>query len=423
MPAPASSAGNRKGQSALWAYGISGDLPIVLLRVSNPAALDLVRQMIQAHAYWRHKGLPVDLVILSEAYAGYRHSLLDAVIGLINVGPEAKALDQPAGIFVRNVAQVPEEDSLLLQAVSRIVLSDRAGSLSEQLDRQVVPDWEACPTQADAPARAVLASCFRAAAHGGTRRDLRFFNGWGGFTTDGREYVIVLEPGVVTPAPWVNVLANPEFGSVVSESGAAYTWYRNAHEFRLTPWYNDAVSDVSGECFYLRDEESGAFWSPMPGPARGRTGYVSRHGLGYTAFEHTRGRHLHGDLHVRVAGGPAEVCRRQHPEHHPPPPPAEPDRLCRMGPGRKPPSQRHARGHPAGSADRRHVRLERLRPGLHGARSRFCTATILTERSRAAGPSSSGATVRPLRRRPCSGRNFPTGSAAGSIPARRSRRI
>ncbi len=92
---------------------------------------------------------------------------------------------------------------------------------------------------------------------------------------------------MVTPAPWVNVLANPEFGSVVSESGAAYTWYRNAHEFRLTPWYNDAVSDVSGECFYLRDEESGAFWSPMPGPARGRTGYVSRHGLGYTAFEHT----------------------------------------------------------------------------------------------------------------------------------------
>jgi cellobiose phosphorylase len=114
-----------------------------------------------------------------------------------------------------------------------------------------------------------------------------FFNGWGGFTTDGREYVVVLEPGVVTPAPWVNVLANPHFGSVVSESGSAYTWYQNAHEFRLTPWYNDAVSDVSGECFYLRDEESGVFWSPMPGPARGRTAYVSRHGLGYSAFEHS----------------------------------------------------------------------------------------------------------------------------------------
>jgi cellobiose phosphorylase len=273
---------NRKGQSALWAYGISGDLPIVLLRVSDLAALDLVRQMIQAHAYWRHKGLQVDLVILSEAYAGYRHSLLDAVIGLINVGPEAKALDQPAGIFVRNVAQVPEEDALLLQAVSRIVLSDRAGTLSEQLDRQVLPEWEALPLKPTRePERPSRETGKR------PRRDLMFFNGWGGFTTDGREYVVVLEPGVVTPAPWVNVLANPHFGSVVSESGAAYTWYQNAHEFRLTPWYNDAVSDVSGECFYLRDEESGVFWSPMPGPARGRTAYVSRHGLGYTAFEHS----------------------------------------------------------------------------------------------------------------------------------------
>ena len=273
---------NRKGQSALWSYGISGDLPIVLLRVSDPAGLDLVRQMIQAHAYWRHNGLQVDLVILSEAYAGYRHSLLDAVIGLINVGPEAKALDQPAGIFVRNVAQVPDEDTLLLRAVSRIVLSDRAGTLAEQLDRQVVPEWEALPFK---PTRAPE----RPSRETGElpRRDLMFSNGWGGFTTDGREYVVVLEPGVVTPAPWVNVLANPHFGSVVSESGAAYTWYQNAHEFRLTPWYNDAVSDVSGECFYLRDEESGVFWSPMPGPARGRTAYVSRHGLGYTAFEHS----------------------------------------------------------------------------------------------------------------------------------------
>ncbi len=273
---------NRKGQSALWAYGISGDLPIVLLRVSDPTALDLVRQIIQAHAYLRHKGLQVELVILSEAYAGYRQSLLDAIIDLINVGPEAKALDQPAGIFVRNVAQVPEEDALLLQAVSRIVLSDRAGTLSEQLDRQVLPEWHALPLkpirEPEQPSRQTGEQ---------PRRDLMFFNGWGGFTMDGREYVVVLEPGVVTPAPWVNVLANPHFGSVVSESGAAYTWYQNAHEFRLTPWYNDAVSDVSGECFFLRDEESGVFWSPMPGPARGRTAYVSRHGLGYTAFEHS----------------------------------------------------------------------------------------------------------------------------------------
>jgi len=288
-------AGNLKGQPALWAYGISGDLPIVLLRISDPASMDLVRLMIQAHAYWRHKGLPVDLVILSEAYDGYRHSPMDAVIGLINVGTEAKALDQPAGIFVRNVSQVPDEDVLLLQAVSRIVLSDRAGTLADQLDRAVSAKKETIPfkptgkPEDSSPEEAAL-----------PRRELLYFNGLGGFTPDGREYVVTLESGAVTPAPWVNVLANPRFGTVVSECGAAYTWYRNAHEFRLTPWSNDAVSDVSGECFYLRDEESGVFWSPTPGPARGRTPYVIRHGLGYTAFEHAE-QGIATEIHVYVA--------------------------------------------------------------------------------------------------------------------------
>jgi cellobiose phosphorylase len=119
------------------------------------------------------------------------------------------------------------------------------------------------------------------------RTDLTFFNGLGGFTPDGREYVITTSHGHVTPAPWVNVLANPNFGTVVSENGQAYTWSENAHEFRLTPWHNDPVSDASGEALYLRDEERGHFWSPTALPSRGTTPYVSRHGFGYSVFEHT----------------------------------------------------------------------------------------------------------------------------------------
>ena len=111
-------------------------------------------------------------------------------------------------------------------------------------------------------------------------------NGLGGFTPDGSEYVITLRPGQATPAPWVNVLANPDFGTMISESGLAYTWSENAHEFRLTPWHNDPVSDASGEAFFLRDEESGQFWSPAPLPARGTGAYVTRHGFGYSVFEH-----------------------------------------------------------------------------------------------------------------------------------------
>ena len=132
------------------------------------------------------------------------------------------------------------------------------------------------------------------------RPDLILFNGLGGFTHDGREYVIGLAPGEVTPAPWVNVLANPHFGTVVSESGAAYTWSENAHEFRLTPWHNDPVSDASGEALYLRDEETGEFWSPTPLPARASARYVIRHGFGYSVFE-TRSAGIRSELCVYVS--------------------------------------------------------------------------------------------------------------------------
>ena len=119
------------------------------------------------------------------------------------------------------------------------------------------------------------------------RSDLGFFNGLGGFSADGREYVITTSSSQRTPAPWVNVLANPQFGTVVSESGLGYTWSENAHEFRLTPWSNDAVCEAGGEAFYLRDEDSAHFWSPTPLPCGGAAPYVTRHGFGYSVFEHT----------------------------------------------------------------------------------------------------------------------------------------
>ena len=139
-----------------------------------------------------------------------------------------------------------------------------------------------------------------AAAVESSRDDLIFFNGLGGFTPDGREYVVTIAPGQVTPAPWVNVLANPTFGTIVSESGCANTWSENAHEFLLTPWSNDPVSDSGGEAFYLRDEESGYFWSPAPWPSRGQGYYVCRHGFGYSVFTHTEAG-IDSELWVYVA--------------------------------------------------------------------------------------------------------------------------
>jgi cyclic beta-1,2-glucan synthetase len=286
---------NRRGQSGLWSYAISGDLPIVLLKIKNPDNIDLVRQMVQAHAYWRLKGLAVDLVIWNEDHAGYRQVLQEQIMGLIASGIEAHTVDRPGGIFVRLADQMSSEDRILLQSVARVVLSDSDGTLADQISRRSVPEVrvpQLVPTRAR-----VAPTPFKGNRAG---QNLLLFNGLGGFAPNGREYVITTGPDNVTPAPWANVLANPHFGTVISESGQAYTWGENAHEFRLTPWNNDSVSDVSGEAFYLRDEESGHFWSPTPLPCRGHGTYVSRHGFGYSVFEHTEGG-IRSELWVYVA--------------------------------------------------------------------------------------------------------------------------
>ena len=273
---------NRRGQSGLWGYSISGDLPIVLMQIGDPANIDMVGQLVQAHAYWRLKGLAVDLVIWNEDHAGYRQLLQDQIMGLIAAGVEATVTERPGGIFVRPADQISGEDRILLQTVSRAVITDGLGPLEEQLDRRSI-----APLIVPRLAPTWSHSAELSTASAMPRSDLLFFNGHGGFTPDGREYIITTSREQVTPAPWVNVIANPHFGTVISESGGAYTWSENAHEFRLTPWYNDPVSDSSGEAFYLRDEESGLFWSPSPLPGRGAMHYVTRHGFGYSVFEHT----------------------------------------------------------------------------------------------------------------------------------------
>ena len=294
---------NRRSQSGLWGYAISGDLPIVLLQVSDAANIDLVKQMVQAHAWWRLKGLSVDLVIWNEERDVYRQRLQEQILGLIAAGVEAHVIDRPGGIFVRHAEQISGEDRILLQAVARVVITDRHGSLSDQVLRKPVVGRRVAafvPTRAaerahPRPPRAPM-------------RELGFYNGIGGFTADGREYVIAPPAGRRPPAPWVNVLANPRFGTLVSEGGSSYTWCENAHELRLTPWHNDPVTDVGGEVIYLRDEESGEVWHPtsLPSPGDERDDgdapppYLTRHGFGYSVFEHDAAG-IHSELTMFVA--------------------------------------------------------------------------------------------------------------------------
>ncbi len=294
---------NSRGQSGLWGQAISGDLPIVLVQISTPANIELVRQMVQAHAYWRMKGLAIDLVIWNEDQVGYRQNLQDSIMGLIASGVEASLIDRPGGIFVRQAQQIVSEDRILMQAAARVVLSDQRGTLAEQLNRRLI-DTQFQRFVATKPRRPESTTQLSASLIPSIsekifeQRILR--NRFGGFSADGSEYVISLKAGQTTPAPWANVIANAEFGTVISESGGAYTFAENAHEFRLTPWHNDPITDASGEAIYLRDEETGHFWSPTPLPCRGAGDYFIRHGFGYSVFEHTQDG-IHSELMVYVA--------------------------------------------------------------------------------------------------------------------------
>ena len=272
---------NFRGQSGLWSHSVSGDLPIVLLHIHKNESIDFVRQMVQAHTYWRLKGLAVDLVIWNEDHGSYRQVLQEHILGLItSQPPNNPAWNKPGNIYVRSADQVSAEDRILFESVARVILHDNKGTLVEQMDRsftvKALPGLlEPHPVEDEEghPAMAMP-------------EGLLFFNGVGGFSPDGREYKILLNKDVTTPAPWVNVLANPEFGTVISETGSAYTWAVNAHEYRLTPWSNDPVRDGGGEAFYIRDENTGSFWSPSSYPVKGKHPYIVTHGFGYTRFDY-----------------------------------------------------------------------------------------------------------------------------------------
>ena len=274
---------NSFGPSILWPQGISGDLPIVLIRIDEVEDLEIVRQLLRAHEYWRMKQLAVDLVIVNERPSSYIQDLQTALETMARTIRSRSALageDVRGTVFVVRADLLSVEARTALQAVARAVLLSRRGSLAEQVKRVREPKPAIAPRSRPSTARRERNSV-------SAKLDLEFFNGFGGFTRDGREYVTILGAGQCTPAPWINVIANPSFGFQVSAEGSGYTWSANSRENQLTPWWNDPISDQPGEVMYLRDEENGVLWCPTALPIREYVSpYVARHGQGYSRFEH-----------------------------------------------------------------------------------------------------------------------------------------
>ncbi|PYM24720.1 MAG: hypothetical protein DMD78_08235, partial [Candidatus Rokuibacteriota bacterium] len=272
------------GPAALWAHGISGDLPIVLVQIDEPEDLGIVRQLLRAHEYWRIKQLAVDLVILNERAPSYVQDLQGFLETAVRRSQSAAPADGPGprgSVFIVRADRVTAPQRDVLEAAARAVLSSRHGTLAEQMARAHRPE-----TAASGPPRRPAAAKPAPVALG-PPPELELFNGLGGFGAEGREYVTILAGRQCTPAPWINVVANPAFGFQVSESGAGYTWSLNSRENQLTAWSNDPVSDPPGEAIYVRDDESGEVWGPTALPIRVEGArYVARHGQGYSRFEH-----------------------------------------------------------------------------------------------------------------------------------------
>jgi len=278
---PAIFRANRLGQPGLWSFGLSGDQPILVVRMSEGKGNDLLRLLIRAQQYWQRRGISVDLVIVRTGASGYVEPIRDQLYNLLHEMGRHEQLGRKGGIFLVFSDQIGEDGAHLLETAARVVLSEDSGTLEEQLatafmkGQAELPPFE--PTIA-AELENLTPSLIRP-------RDLLFDSGIGGFTKDGREYVIHLDPGTTTPAPWSNVLANGGFGSIVTEAGLGFTWAINSGLNRLTPCSNDPVADPPSEALYLRDEETAEIWTPTPRPAGDSSSCQVRHGAGYTKWQ------------------------------------------------------------------------------------------------------------------------------------------
>ncbi|HSP83131.1 MAG TPA: glucoamylase family protein, partial [Gillisia sp.] len=283
---------NHKKQQDLWPYGISGDFPLIIFRINEANQLKHVKFLFKAHAFWRMRGIESELLIINEHPPGYIDEVHDAIQLAIESSLERDVINKRGGVFTYRADKIQEEDLTLLLSVAHTIFDKKLPDFSKIIQPAETNSWyieEEDTVYLPLKESGILSDdLYKEKQH-----KLQFFNGYGGFAEDGKEYHILIKKDPATgfhifpPVPWINVIANAKFGFIISERGAGYTWSENSRENKLTSWSNDPVTDVHSEAFYIRDEKTRKYWSPTPGPVIGSDFYHVIHGFGYTSFELT----------------------------------------------------------------------------------------------------------------------------------------
>lgn len=280
---------NRKKQQDLWAYGISGDFPLIVFRINDTNQLKQVKLLLKAHSFWRKRGIESELLIINEHAPGYINEIQEAIQVAIESSLEREVFNKRGGIFVYRADKIQAEALTLLLSVAHVVWNKQLPNLSKMHQKSETASWYSNhPESMYTPLKDGKATDNRIREK--WEKGLQFFNGYGGFSADGSEYHLLIktEPQtgvpILPPSPWINVIANTNFGFTVSERGAGYTWSENSRENKLTSWSNDPVNDTHSEAFYIRDEVNMRYWSPCPGPVAADTSYQVVHGFGYSSF-------------------------------------------------------------------------------------------------------------------------------------------
>jgi cyclic beta-1,2-glucan synthetase len=263
----------------LWRYSISEEIPIILVVITEPTDVEILDQLIKAQSYARYFGIVYNVVILNSSTDRYKTFNQRSILEIIAKCKEVSRINRYNGIYILEKNGLTSREQTVLLYKSRVVIPAAAVSLTD-----VMSDvFEEIQSKRHLPKIAV--DRFAGNADRLELPELRFFNGFGGFSENGKEYIMIHERDKRPPLPWINVISNPHFGTVISDSGQSYSWFENSRLFRLTPWNNDVIQDLNGEFFYLRDENNSLVWSPFSMGLFKNEKCLSIHGFGYSRFQ------------------------------------------------------------------------------------------------------------------------------------------